>query len=270
MPFDRDHRLLFDRCALDYDAARPGYPELLIEAIAGQSALHADERILEIGCGTGQLTRPLAQRGYTITAIEIGEGLSRLAARNLAQFPNVTVIHADFERWGAEPGAYDWVACAQAFHWIDPEIGYLKAHEALRPEGRLALIWKLFPASDAPVYRALADVYRTHAPQLGEATERHGLSQRIERTAQEIAAAGLFEKPDVVRVPWTAHYTTSRYLQLLKTFSDHMALTPETFERLLDGVRQTLERFGGAIDRPQVAVLFVAPRCSQAGDQRTK
>jgi SAM-dependent methyltransferase len=270
MPFHRSHRSLFDRSALDYDAARPGYPEALIAAIAARSGAAEGGRILEIGCGTGQLTRLLAARGYRITAIEIGEELGKLAESNLERFPDVNVIHADFEKWDVEPGAYDVVASAQAFHWIAPNIGYPKAYEALQPNGSLALVWNLFPGSDAPVYQALADVYRTCAPQLGQAAGRHWFGDRIERTVQGIAASGLFEEPDVVRIPWATRYTTSRYLQLLRTFSDHAALHPDTLERLLDGVRLTIDRFGGTIDRRQVAVLFLARRRSPVAPWRTE
>jgi len=82
------------------------------------------------------------------------------------------------------------------------------------------------------------------------------LSERADRTLREIAASGLFDEPDVVRVPWTSVYTTERYLGLLRTFSDHLALDPPTFDRLLDAVRSTIDRFGGMIERPQIAPLF--------------
>jgi SAM-dependent methyltransferase len=263
MPFDRNNRSLFDRVALNYDAARPGYPESLMMEISQRSGMPAGGSVLEIGCGTGQLTRLLAEYGYAITAIEIGVELARLAAGNLQRFPDVTIIHADFERWDVKRGAYDLVTSAQAFHWIDPETGFLKAYEALRVDGRLALIWSLFPGSDAPVYRALADVYRTCAPQLGQVSGQHWFGDRIERTVKGIAASGLFDEPDVVTIPWAIQYTASRYLQLLQTFSDHIALDPETLEKLLNGVRLIIDRYGGTIDRPQVTVLFLARRRSQ-------
>ena len=258
MSFDRRSRTLFDRSAEDYDAARPGYPDRLIEELLQRSGVPDGGRILEIGAGTGQLTRPLAARGYRITAIELGRNLSRLAAANLERFPNATVVCADFERWAVEPGVYDLVVSAQAFHWIAPAVGYPKACGALRPDGRLALVWNLFPGSDAPVYRALDAVYRTCVPQLSRSAGRRSLQGRVDRTLREVAASGLFERPDVVRVPWTCTYTTARYLRLLRTHSDHLALDPATLERLLESVRATIDRFGGTIERPQVATLILA------------
>jgi len=255
MPFDRSRRALFDPSAEDYDAARPGYPERLIDQLVERSAIPDGVRILEIGCGTGQLTAPLAARGYRITAVELGENLALLAKRNLAPFPNATVVCADFETWGAKPAAYDLVVSAQAFHWIDPAVGYPKVHAALRPSGCLALVWNLFPGCDDPLHQTLDEVYRSVAPQLVRDSAGSSLEQRVARTLQEIRDSRRFEEPDIVRVPWASSYTTARYLRLLRTHSDHLALDPSTFERLLAAVASTIDRFGGTLERPQVATL---------------
>jgi len=63
MPFDRNDRRLFDRSAIDYDAVRPGYPGALIEDLIAACEIPDDGVVLEIGCGTGQLTVPLAEQG---------------------------------------------------------------------------------------------------------------------------------------------------------------------------------------------------------------
>ncbi len=235
MTFDRNDRSLFDRSAEAYDAVRPGYPERMIEDLIHESGVPEAGRILEVGCGTGQLTVPLAERGYAITAVELGSNLSRLAAVNLGPFPNATVVCADFERLDVEPIAYDLVVSAQAFHWIEPTIGYPKAHAALRSDGHLALVWNLFPGSETPIHRALDEVYRAFAPQLCGDPGRRSLEGRVERTMREIRASGLFGEPIVHLYPWTVTYTSAEYLELLRTFSDHLAL-----------------------DRPMVATLFFA------------
>ena len=273
MPFDRNDRALFDRSAEEYDAVRPGYPDELIEVLIDASGVPNGGAILEIGCGTGQLTVPLAERGYEITAVELGRELNRLAEKNLARFPNAAVVCADFEQWNVEPSVYDLVVSAQAFHWIEPAIGYPKVHFALRPGGCLALIWNLYPGCDAPVHRALDEVYRACVPRLTGTSERSPLEARVERTVREIVASGLFEQPDVRRYPWSKTYATAEYLKLLRTFSDHLALDPSDLDRLLANVRSTIDRFGGTIDRPQVATLFLTrPRrrpCCERGSIRS-
>ena len=83
MPDELPLRATFDTIASLYDEVRPGYPEVIIDAIIERSQLPATGRTLEVGCGTGQITRPFAQRGYAITALELGPALAALAAEHL-------------------------------------------------------------------------------------------------------------------------------------------------------------------------------------------
>ena len=75
-------RHTFDGVADLYERARPGYPEAVFDDLATLARLPAPARILEIGCGTGQATLPLARRGHAITCVELGASLAARAARS--------------------------------------------------------------------------------------------------------------------------------------------------------------------------------------------
>jgi SAM-dependent methyltransferase len=96
--------------------------------------------VLEIGCGTGQLTVPLAERGCQIVAVELGAHMAAIARRKLAHFPSVHVVVSPFENWPLPAEPFDAVVCATAFHWIDPSVRVTKSAAALRPGGALATI----------------------------------------------------------------------------------------------------------------------------------
>src|ERR687893_552443 len=90
---DRDRlRTTFDGAALLYDEVRPGYPEELFDDVVSLSGIPSGGRILEVGCGTGQATLPLARRGYNILCVELGENLAAVARRNLAAYPRVGIL----------------------------------------------------------------------------------------------------------------------------------------------------------------------------------
>ena len=72
-------RATFDEAALLYDEVRPGYPEELFDDVVSLSGIPSGGRILEIGCGTGQATVPLARRGYRILCVELSENLAAVA-----------------------------------------------------------------------------------------------------------------------------------------------------------------------------------------------
>src|SRR5690242_10240238 len=107
-----------------------GYPDRLFEDLVAHSNIRPGGRVLEIGCGTGQATIPLAERGFHIMAIELGTELSRLAREKLARYSSVKVITGRFEDVDLDVGAFDLVFSAQAFHWIDPQVGFSKVAAA--------------------------------------------------------------------------------------------------------------------------------------------
>ncbi len=113
---DSERRHLFNQVAQLYDAARPGYPGALFDDILSYANLPQNARILEVGCGTGQATLPLARRGYAIDCIEPGPALAAIARDKLAAYPAVNVICADFESFASAPSSYHLLLSATAFH----------------------------------------------------------------------------------------------------------------------------------------------------------
>src|SRR4051812_7361231 len=90
-PRDQAERLrtTFSEDAERYDRARPGYPTAMYDDLARLAGIGPGCRVLEIGCGTGQATIPLAERGCTIVAVELGAGLGEGARGKLGRFPDV-------------------------------------------------------------------------------------------------------------------------------------------------------------------------------------
>lgn len=76
-------RSLFDDVAGLYDATRQGYPPEIVDAVCASAGIGRGADVLEIGCGTGQLTRQLAGRGFNLTAIDIGAAMIEAAWRNV-------------------------------------------------------------------------------------------------------------------------------------------------------------------------------------------
>jgi SAM-dependent methyltransferase len=132
-------RSTFNEDAERYDRARPRYPVQLFDDLAAAAAPPAAP-LLEIGCGTGQATVALAERGYRIVAVELGPEMAVVARRNLARFDGVEVVTAAFEDWPLPDEPFDVVFSATAFHWVDPAVRVSKSADALRPGGILATV----------------------------------------------------------------------------------------------------------------------------------
>ena len=141
MPGDRELRASFDEVAADYQDARPDYPGQLYTDLLQLKGLRAPAALLEVGCGPGKATLPLARMGFSITALELGPALAEEARRRLSQFARVSVVNAAFEDW--RPPAdlrFDLVYAATAWKWIDPSSRYQHAADTLRRGGHLA-VW---------------------------------------------------------------------------------------------------------------------------------
>lgn len=132
------NRESFNRVAELYDRYRRGYPPEVIDQIVEMAGIGFGSRILQIGPGTGQLTRPLLQRGASVTAVELGHDMAAIAQRNLREFPRYEIAVSSFEGWILPDRPFDAVISATAFHWVDPQIRAMKAAQALRPGGALA------------------------------------------------------------------------------------------------------------------------------------
>lgn len=133
-------REAFDSVADLYDSYRPVYPDVVVADVIGSAHLVRGSRVLEIGCGTGQLSRPLAKLGVNLVAVELGPHLADRARRHFAPFPNAAVEVEAFEDWPIPEQPFDAVIAATAFHWVDPNVRLAKSAQALKPDGFLTLV----------------------------------------------------------------------------------------------------------------------------------
>jgi len=253
----------FNEDAELYDRARPRYPELLFDDLVGGAGLGDGASLLEVGCGTGRFTLGLAERGFSITCVELGENLAAVARRNLARFPDVRVLVAPFETWDVGGETFDLIYAASAWHWIDPEVRYRKATALLNPGGSLAIIGggHAFPKDADPFFFEIQDVYRELGMEPKGEEWPPPRPENIPDMRDEIEATGLFGDFESRRYVWEKMYTADEYIGLLNTFSGHIALESEKREYLYRHVRERINaRPGGRIRRHWLAILNIARR----------
>jgi SAM-dependent methyltransferase len=264
---DHQHRdqmkRTFDRVANSYQDVRLEYPRQLFDDIVELTGLGLQAHVLEVGPGSGKATLPLARRGYHITCIELGVALAGEAQRNLAGFPNVTVIQSDFESWvPADDQRFDLLFAATAWHWIHLESRYAKAHSLLRPGGHLAFWFAthVYPEDGDPIFQELQPTY--------EELDGNGPTEitwprpgQLAGAREEVEASGLFCDVQIRQYDWETVHNAESYIGLISTFSSHIAMGQEKRERLFVEIRRRLAaRPDGLLRRHWGAVLHVARR----------
>jgi SAM-dependent methyltransferase len=249
----------FDAAASDYARYRSGYPDEVLADVVAMARLHAGSRVLEIGCGTGQLSVPLARQGVQLVAVELGPNLAAIARRNLTGFPDARVEVAGFEEWRLPADLFDAVVSASAFHWIDPMVRFPKAARALRPGGFLIIVHAHHVKGGTPGFFADTQPYYL----------RWGLSDDpfFEPTAPEDAPVmypeleqlAEFEEVQRHRFEIPRHHTTDSYVGWLKTDSLVLSLDPVPRQSFLDDIQRLIDsKYDGEVVRNFVYDVIAA------------
>jgi SAM-dependent methyltransferase len=132
----------FDSAATagSYERARPSYPAEAIAYVVGRGAIGPGCEVLDLGAGTGKLTRLLLPTGAAISALE---PVAAMREQLVAGAPEVDVRDGTAEALPYGDAAFDVVTIAQAFHWFDPPTALAEIRRVLRPGGRLFLLWNV-------------------------------------------------------------------------------------------------------------------------------
>jgi SAM-dependent methyltransferase len=281
----RSYGKVFNEMAVEYDRNRPTYPNALVDQACEVAGIGNGERVLEIGCGTGQLTRSLLARGLRVTALEPGERLIGVAEENLKGAGDVEFVHARLEDVQLPRESYEAVFSASAIHWVDPDLSWRKIADALAPKGTLALIQYLGlqEQRSADDQEAVLSAIRRHAWEVAATWPTYrdldctiaGVRERRRNVADAWSwlgsydigrdyAADLFEDLRLATVPTLIEHTARELNALLGTMSFWARLSPEQRDAIASENHALQERLGRPIRASTVAALVTARRSAPA------
>jgi ubiquinone/menaquinone biosynthesis C-methylase UbiE len=279
----RSYGKVFDEIAAEYDRRRPAYPDELIGQACQVAGIGSGDHVLEVGCGSGQLTRGLVARGLHVTALEPGKSLIALARKNLEGAGEVEFVNAQFEDAVLPPEHFQAVFSASAFHWIDPKVSWQKAADVLVPGGTLALVQycglaeprtrRDQEAALAAVRKVAPDVaanwpaYRDLDATLAGMAQRRGNVSTVwawlgSYDIEQGYAGRLFGDVQLAVVPKLVEHTPDEINALLRTMSFYARLTPGQRQALEREYEAVYERLGRPIRASTVAALVTARRAA--------
>ena len=224
-----------------YERGRPGYPEDAVRWLAGDEP----RDVVDLGAGTGKLTRALVSIGHRVTAVE---PLDAMRAELEAALPDVHALPGSAEAMQLPDDSADVVASAQAFHWFDHANALPEIARVLRPGGRLALVWNSRDDRDPWMARLSAIIGN-------EVIEESDV-------VPVIAESGLFGPVEIA--PFTFVQTRDReaLLDLVLSRSYLAKLPPAERQPVLDAVGQLYDETAGpeGVRLPYVTECFRAER----------
>jgi SAM-dependent methyltransferase len=231
----------FGAAADAYERARPSYPEAAVDWILPSGA----RRVLDLGAGTGKLTRHLVARGLDVIAVEPSEGMRAQLSRGL---PDVPVFAGSAEAIPLDDASVDLVVCGQAWHWFDPARAVPEVARVLKPGGQLGLVWNIRDRRDAWM-----DAFSGLEPE-------HDNSEDDSENPRVGAPFGPVERFDL---PWRQSTTADALIDLLASRSYVIVLPQDERAALMARVRRFLETDPSTAGKAEISVPYVT-RCSRA------
>jgi SAM-dependent methyltransferase len=253
------HRQVAESFGVDaerYDRTRPSYPEAMVDRIVAASP---GPDVLDVGAGTGIVTRQFAAAGCTVLGVEPDARMAAFARRG-----GLRVEVSTFESWDPAGRRFDAVVAGQAWHWVDPVAGAAAAARVLRPGGRLAVFWNAFQVPPEAA-EAFAAVYHRLMPGSLAAAGFSPVAPAVDpyaalcaKAADGILAAGGFGEPEQWRFEWDRSYGRDEWLDQLPTFGGHTLLPPDQLEQVVDGIGAAVDALGGGFTAHYTTVVVTA------------
>jgi SAM-dependent methyltransferase len=225
------HAGSFGRAAHLYERGRPPYPGAALDWLLPEGR----PRVLDLGAGTGKLTRQIAARGLEVTAVDPSEGMLDQLRTVL---PGVPARTGTAEQIPLEDGSVDVVLMAQAWHWVDPARAVPEIARVLSPGGRLGLLWNL--------RNETADWVR----RLGEV-----LDSGDQLRSTDVGPP--FGRVEIAQFGWTHQIGRDELLALVASRSYVILLPPDERAGLLAQVRQLMVTHPALVGRIQFDLPYV-------------
>lgn len=243
LPGDRVARARsFETVAAEYERRRPDYPEPAVRWATEQLRLGPGARVLDVGAGTGKLTRGLVALGFDAVAVEPGGAMLAELRRAV---PAAEPHEAPAESIPLPDASVDAAFSGQAYHWFDRIRALPELHRVLRPGGGLALLWNWWDERD-PLQRELGALigYAGHEPYREEELPGEPWFAELGRTVVESSAES---SPDEL----VGH---------LATASAFLVAAADDRKETLRAVRELAERYGERFPFPRLTYVFAFAR----------
>ncbi|SDI27327.1 class I SAM-dependent methyltransferase [Nonomuraea jiangxiensis] len=233
-------RLSFGEVADAYDKVRPSYPAQAMEWALGTAPV----KVIDLGAGTGLLTRLLVGLGHEVTAVEPDPKMREKLSERV---PGCVVLAGSAEEIPLADGVADAVVAGQAYHWFDPEPAHAEVARVLRPGGVFAPLWNLRDESVEWVARLSRLIHEFR-------------QSEMDRVLSGTEFGDAFGPVECREFQHSRPHTPASLLALVRSRSWYLTATQDRRQQMDDAVRTLTEDLPPAFDLPYVTRVYRAAR----------
>jgi ubiquinone/menaquinone biosynthesis C-methylase UbiE len=224
----------FDRAADVYERARPEYPAEAVDWLVPTGA----RTVLDLGAGTGKLTRALVARGLEVIAVDPSP---KMLEQLTASLPGATVHEGTAEDIPLADASVDAVLVAQAWHWVDQDVALPSVARVLKPGGTLALVWNLRDES---------------VPWVARLTEAMHPATAETFLAGDNIRRGPFGPIETAVFEWTMEFDRASLVELLESRSYYITAPPAEQAQLVANVHALLDTDPALVGRDSYTMPY--------------
>ena len=232
----------FGTVADAYERGRPPYPPEAVGWLIPADAAH----VLDLGAGTGKLTRQLTGCGLDVTAVEPSEGMREKLRQAV---PGVRALAGTAERIPLPDNSVDAVLVAQAWHWVDPVRAVPEVARVLGPGGQLGLLWNIRDER--------ADWVAGLGAILRQSDGAHAVSSNVSAAPRVGPPFGQLERRDV---GWVHRLSPDALVDMVSSRSYVSTMPPADRETLLNDLRHLMRTHPSLAGTGEIALPYVT-RC---------
>ena len=229
-----------------YERARPEYPAEAVDWIAARLDLRPGRTVLDLGAGTGKLTRALIPTGVRVIAVEPGDAMRAELERAV---PSAVALRGSAEAIPLGDDTVDAITVGQAFHWFRHDEAIPELHRVLRRGEAVALVWNSRD-HDAPLHQEVGALIAPFVPADRPPSEHWQLA------LEESPLFGALERQ---RFPFSQTLDADALAERIASVS-FVAAAPAKARQQLDAeLRALAARLGGFVDFSYVTAVYVSP-----------
>ncbi|MFA6461761.1 MAG: methyltransferase domain-containing protein [Candidatus Woesearchaeota archaeon] len=244
----------FGKISNIYDSSRTSYPSALIDDILNFSGTKIG-RVLDIGCGTGQVTALFDQKGFSVTGLDISQEMINIAKVKCSG--KTDFVLGTFEGAKLSEDYYDIITSGMAWHWVASKDRYEKLHRILKNNGTVAIFWSHQQKEKSQLVKNVGKILDKYGG-INRGPAGSLVVESFNSVFQELKESNLFTSVEKKEYEENIEFNKLKYINLVISYGWVQKLSADQREDLINNLKELFEQYTEPLIIPYKYLLVLA------------